>query len=125
MGDPHIADFGLAMREDARHLLAGEVAGTLAFMAPEQVRGETHRFDGRTDVWAMGVILYSALTGRLPFRGKDRRGVSPHDPRAGPEAAPRDRHRDPPRAGADLPEVPGQADGRSLRDGRRAGRRPE
>ncbi len=72
---PHIADFGLAVREDAQHLLAGEVAGTPGFMAPEQIRGETHRLDARTDVWALGVILYLALTGRSPFRGKTRARV--------------------------------------------------
>ena len=38
-------------------------------MAPEQVRGETNRLDGRTDIWAIGVILYRGLTGPLPFRG--------------------------------------------------------
>jgi formylglycine-generating enzyme required for sulfatase activity/predicted Ser/Thr protein kinase len=71
-GIPHVADFGLALREDAQQLMTGEVAGTPAFMAPEQVRGETHRLDRRTDVWALGVILYQALTGRRPFRGKNR-----------------------------------------------------
>ena len=42
-------------------------------MAPEQVRGETHRLDGRTDIWALGVILYRGLTSSLPFpnRGTD------------------------------------------------------
>ena len=99
-GVPHIADFGLAVREDAQHLLAGEIAGTAAFMAPEQVRGETHRLDGRTDVWALGVILYSALTGRLPFRGRNRRRVfrailelDPKPPRQLEAAVPRELER--------------------------------
>lgn len=68
-GRPHIADFGLAVQEGQQQLLKGEVAGTYKYMAPEQVRGETHQFDGRTDLWALGVILYEMLTGRQPFTG--------------------------------------------------------
>jgi len=68
-GNPRVADFGLAVHEDIQRLRWGEVAGTLPYMAPEQVRGETHRLDGRTDVWALGVILYRILTGRKPFSG--------------------------------------------------------
>jgi serine/threonine protein kinase/formylglycine-generating enzyme required for sulfatase activity len=67
-GQPKVCDFGLAIDEQIQWLRRGEVAGTLPYMAPEQVRGETNRFDGRTDVWAIGVILYRGLTGRLPFR---------------------------------------------------------
>ena len=68
-GRPKICDFGLAVDEEIQRLRRGEVAGTLPYMAPEQVRGETNRLDGRTDIWAIGVILYRGLTGRLPFRG--------------------------------------------------------
>jgi serine/threonine protein kinase/formylglycine-generating enzyme required for sulfatase activity len=68
-GRPHVADFGLAVNHDARRLLAGEISGTPRYMAPEQVRGETHRLDARTDIWALGVILYEALTGRLAYSG--------------------------------------------------------
>ena len=70
-GQPHITDFGLAIREDLQDLRVGEIAGTPHYMAPEQVRGETHRLDGRTDVWAIGVILYRALLDRQPFAGRD------------------------------------------------------
>ena len=71
-GDPFVADFGLAINEDLERLRWGEIAGTPRFMAPEQVRGETHRLDGRTDLWAIGVILYIGLTGRPPFISRDR-----------------------------------------------------
>jgi serine/threonine protein kinase len=70
-GHPHIADFGLAISEETQYLKAGQVAGTPAYMSPEQVRGETHRLDGRTDIWSLGVILYELLTGRHPFLKDD------------------------------------------------------
>lgn len=68
-GRPHIADFGLAVHESDRWPRKGEIAGTPPYMAPEQVRGEGHRLDGRTDIWALGVILYRMLTGTRPFDG--------------------------------------------------------
>lgn len=66
-GEPHVCDFGLAVDEIVQWNRRGEVAGTRLYMAPEQVRGETHRLDGRTDIWALGVILYRGLTGGHPF----------------------------------------------------------
>ena len=71
-GEPHVTDFGLAVDEDLQRLRTGQIAGTPAYMAPEQVLGETHRLDRRTDVWAIGVILYRGLTRRLPFTGSGR-----------------------------------------------------
>jgi hypothetical protein len=68
-GRPHVADFGLALHESVQRRQAGEYAGSLPYMAPEQVRGESHRLDGRADVWAIGVMLYEMLTGRRPFEG--------------------------------------------------------
>ncbi len=67
---PHIVDFGLALNVSASHFKRGEVVGTPSHMAPEQVRGESHRIDGRTDIWSLGVILYKLLTGKPPFQGK-------------------------------------------------------
>jgi serine/threonine protein kinase/formylglycine-generating enzyme required for sulfatase activity len=71
-GRVHVADFGLAIDENIQRRRKGEVAGTPAFMSPEQVRGETHRLDGRTDLWALGVVLYELLTGRRPFSGENQ-----------------------------------------------------
>jgi serine/threonine protein kinase len=70
-GKPHIADFGLAMREDARWEHAGELAGSFHYMSPEQIRREAHRLDGRSDIWSMGVILYELLAGVRPFSARN------------------------------------------------------
>jgi serine/threonine protein kinase len=75
-GKPHVADFGLALHEDAQRERPGEFAGTVAYMAPEQVRGESHRLDGRADIWALGVILYEMLTARLPFGGNSTKQLA-------------------------------------------------
>ena len=73
---PHVCDFGLALEESQQRERKGECAGTLAYMAPEQLRGESHQLDGRADIWAVGVILYEMLTGRPPFRGRDRQELT-------------------------------------------------
>jgi len=67
-GTAKIVDFGLAKLAAHGQLTdTGEVLGTVAYMSPEQVRGE--KVDHRTDVWALGVVLFELLTGELPFRG--------------------------------------------------------
>jgi len=69
-GRPHIADFGLAVDRANPNLIGPRIFGTPTSMAPEQVRGEAHRVDTRTDVWAVGVILYELLSGVPPFRAE-------------------------------------------------------
>jgi serine/threonine protein kinase len=66
-GRTHLADFGLAVHESGQRRRAGESSGTLAYMAPEQVRGEVQWQDGRSDIWSLGVTLYELLTRRRPF----------------------------------------------------------
>jgi serine/threonine protein kinase len=70
-GRAHVVDFGLAVHESVQRRRAGQYAGTPPYMAPEQVRGETHRLDGRADVWALGVMLYEMLSGGHPFAGEN------------------------------------------------------
>jgi tetratricopeptide (TPR) repeat protein len=63
-----ILDFGLATFVDALKLTADNTSfGTPAYMSPEQVRGQTA--DARSDVWAVGVVLYEMLAGHVPFQG--------------------------------------------------------
>jgi serine/threonine protein kinase/WD40 repeat protein len=68
---PKIADFGLSRRLDGAMglTLPGSVLGTPAYMAPEQASGHADQIAQATDVYALGVILYELLIGRVPLRG--------------------------------------------------------
>jgi len=74
-----VLDWGLSKKidvtEEEQGILAtlpGVAKGTAAYMAPEQAEGRVGEIDYRTDVFALGIVLYEILTGCLPFSGKSR-----------------------------------------------------
>src|SRR5581483_10866925 len=69
-GRPVVVDFGLALWADDVGVSKQTLAGTPAYMSPEQARGESHLVDARTDVYSLGVALYELLTGQRPFRAQ-------------------------------------------------------
>jgi len=74
-GHPRVVDFGLALDEEVQWQRMGEFVGTLFYMSPEQILGEIGLLDGRTDIWALGAILYEILTGVRPYDGESRSQV--------------------------------------------------
>ena len=73
-GHAKIADFGVAKLNLANFTLAGRTLGTPAYMSPEQLRGDA--VDGRSDLFSLGVVLYTVLTGYRPFQGNSAATVS-------------------------------------------------
>ena len=69
---PRVADFGLAkmLHGEAEVTLTGQVLGSPSYMAPEQAAGRSREVDARTDVYALGAILYELLSGRPPFKAE-------------------------------------------------------
>ncbi|HTF43861.1 MAG TPA: serine/threonine-protein kinase, partial [Terriglobales bacterium] len=81
-GHAKIADFGIAKVSESQITLPGRIFGSPAYMAPEQLSGE--KADARADLFSLGVILYTVLTGYRPFQGNSAATViskvAHHDP---------------------------------------------
>ena len=69
-GQPHVTDFGLARRveHDSHLTFSGAILGTPSYMSPEQAQGRANELTTAADVYGLGAILYSLLTGRPPFQ---------------------------------------------------------
>ena len=78
-GEPKVIDFGVARTTDADLAVTtlqtdvGQLVGTLRYMSPEQFDADASRIDGRSDVYALGLVLHELLVGDLPY---DLRGLS-------------------------------------------------
>ena len=73
-GTAYLSDFGLALlEEDAAR--TSRIAGTPAYMSPEQARGENHLVTGKSDIFSLGIVLYELTTGRRPFADKNAYSV--------------------------------------------------
>ncbi len=77
-GEPVLIDFGLArdLDSDSESLTrSGDVLGTPVYMAPEQIRGEVRAIEARSDVYALGVVLYECVALRPPFQAPTREAL--------------------------------------------------
>lgn len=72
-GVPRLVDFGLATHVGGEGLRG--ISGTLAYMAPEQARGEIDRIDPRSDLFGLGAVLYMLLTGSPPYQAASRQAL--------------------------------------------------
>ena len=66
-GRAKVADFGIARMDQSQLTRVGQIMGSPAYMAPEQLTGEAA--DARSDLFSLGVVLYTVLTGHRPFQG--------------------------------------------------------
>ena len=68
-GVAKVVDFGIARLADQKLTQVGQVLGTVSYMSPEQLQGKA--LDGRSDIFAVGVMLFEALTSVLPFAAEN------------------------------------------------------
>jgi serine/threonine-protein kinase len=74
-GEPYISDFGIAKFSASQTNVTGSaIVGTPAYLSPEQAQGDAN-IDGRSDIYAVGVILFEMLSGRQPFEADTPMGV--------------------------------------------------
>ncbi len=67
-GEAYLGDFGIAqLSEGSSTLTGGMILGTPAYMSPEQISGEK-KVDGRSDIYALGIVVFEMLTGKTPFQ---------------------------------------------------------
>lgn len=73
-GKPYVTDFGLAKSLSADETISsrGQVVGTARYMSPEQAYGKSEDTDTRSDIYAVGVMMFEMMTGESPFRGTAR-----------------------------------------------------
>ena len=96
-GEPKVTDFGMAKVGDLQLTASGAMVGTPSYMSPEQARGKGREVGTTADVWALGCVLYTLLTARLPFEADSHPatlalvvGTDPDRPRAVAPHVPRD-----------------------------------
>lgn len=83
-GDVKIIDFGVARGTDSDLAVTslqtdiGQLVGTLQYMSPEQCEGDPHDIDIRSDVYALGIVLYQLMSGCLPYDVSTMPGMAPH-----------------------------------------------
>jgi serine/threonine-protein kinase len=74
LNEPYVSDFGIAKLSEAQASVTGSaIIGTPAYMSPEQAQGEP--VDGRSDIYALGVILFEMLSGKPPYEADTPMGV--------------------------------------------------
>ena len=110
-----VMDFGLALATTEDRLTkTGTLVGTVAYFSPEQVTSRS--FDGRTDLYALGTVLYECLAGRAALLGRGAVRPLPHRPRAAAVDADSRRRRER-GAGVDRLPVPGEGPREEARSG--------